>query len=126
MPISITDNDKEPNAGPYKLEIIGDGASLFAFDSTLNLITTKRLPPHSKKEVYLLSVCFQISQNKSFENLFFVSFQRSNSDSLNVKSEIKIFENLDNLSDFEKFFSQFSPFCRLKFLIEVIYPRNVQ
>uniref|UniRef100_A0A915PC44 Uncharacterized protein n=1 Tax=Setaria digitata TaxID=48799 RepID=A0A915PC44_9BILA len=56
LPISITDGDMEPNTGPYKLEIVGDGASLFAFDSSMNLITVKRLPPHSKKEVYHLSV----------------------------------------------------------------------
>ncbi|VDK86986.1 unnamed protein product, partial [Litomosoides sigmodontis] len=56
LPMSITDNDQEPNTGPYKLEITGDGASLFAFDSTINLITIKRLPPHAIKEVYHLSV----------------------------------------------------------------------
>ncbi|OZC11535.1 hypothetical protein X798_01393 [Onchocerca flexuosa] len=67
LPISITDNDKEPNTGPYKLEIIGDGASLFAFDSTLNLITTKRLPPHAKKEVYLLSIKVSDRGNLSTE-----------------------------------------------------------
>lgn len=59
--MSITDNDKEPNTGPYKLEIIGDDASLFAFDSMINLITIKRLPPHATKEVYFLSVCFLIN-----------------------------------------------------------------
>uniref|UniRef100_A0A0R3RMV0 Cadherin domain protein n=1 Tax=Elaeophora elaphi TaxID=1147741 RepID=A0A0R3RMV0_9BILA len=67
LPISITDNDKEPNTGPYKLQIIGDGASLFAFDSMLNLITTKRLPPHAKKEVYLLSVKVSDRGNLSTE-----------------------------------------------------------
>uniref|UniRef100_A0AAF5PQC7 Cadherin domain-containing protein n=2 Tax=Wuchereria bancrofti TaxID=6293 RepID=A0AAF5PQC7_WUCBA len=67
LPISITDNDKEPNTGPYRLEIIGDSASLFAFDRNLNLITTKRLPPHAKKEVYLLSVKVSDRDNLSTE-----------------------------------------------------------
>ncbi|MCP9259219.1 BMA-PRK-1 [Dirofilaria immitis] len=67
LPISIIDNDKEPNTGPYKLEIIGSGASLFAFDNTLNLITTKKLPPHSKKEVYLLSIKVSDKDNLSTE-----------------------------------------------------------
>ncbi|EJD75084.1 cadherin domain-containing protein [Loa loa] len=67
LPISIIDNDKEPNTSSYKLEIIGDGASLFAFDSTLNLITTKRLPPHAKKEIYLLSIKVSDRGNLSTE-----------------------------------------------------------
>ncbi|VDN03543.1 unnamed protein product [Thelazia callipaeda] len=56
LPVSIIDDDIEPNTNPYKFEIKGDGASLFAFDNRINLITTKRLPPHAKKEVYHLSV----------------------------------------------------------------------
>ncbi|KAL4002923.1 Cadherin domain family protein [Acanthocheilonema viteae] len=67
LPITITDNDKEPNTGPYKLEITGDGASLFAFDSRMNLITIKRLPPHAIKEVYLLSVKVSDRGNLSTE-----------------------------------------------------------
>ncbi|CAG9538889.1 unnamed protein product [Cercopithifilaria johnstoni] len=67
LPISITDDDKEPNTGPYKLEIVGDGASLFAFDSTMNLITIKRLPPHAIKGVYLLSVKVSDRDNLSTE-----------------------------------------------------------
>ncbi|VDK20573.1 unnamed protein product [Anisakis simplex] len=55
LTVSLTDADTEPNAGPYELEIIGDGASSFAFDSNMNLIT-KSLLSHSKKDVYLLTV----------------------------------------------------------------------
>uniref|UniRef100_A0A183V8N1 Cadherin EGF LAG seven-pass G-type receptor 2 n=1 Tax=Toxocara canis TaxID=6265 RepID=A0A183V8N1_TOXCA len=55
LTVSLTDADADPNAGPFRLEISGDGSSAFAFDSHMRLITVARLS-HSKKDVYLLTV----------------------------------------------------------------------
>lgn len=55
LTVSLTDADADGNGGPFRLEITGDGALSFAFDSQMNLITKTRLS-HSKKDVYLLMV----------------------------------------------------------------------
>uniref|UniRef100_A0A914RUE6 Cadherin domain-containing protein n=1 Tax=Parascaris equorum TaxID=6256 RepID=A0A914RUE6_PAREQ len=54
LTVSLTDADADENGGPFRLEITGDGASSFAFDSQMSLITKTRLS-HSK-DVYLLMV----------------------------------------------------------------------
>uniref|UniRef100_A0A914HYR1 Uncharacterized protein n=1 Tax=Globodera rostochiensis TaxID=31243 RepID=A0A914HYR1_GLORO len=51
--LSVTDGDSaEGNAGPFRVELSGNGADSFAVDSLLNLITTRRLESSQKQEFH--------------------------------------------------------------------------
>ena len=50
---TLTDKDLPPNAGPFRVEITGDGADTFAFDQEMHLIVTKKLS-FTEKSLYQL------------------------------------------------------------------------
>ena len=57
LTVSISDADVDPNAGPFRLKIVGDGSESFSFDWHQNLITNSRLS-FARKRLYLLNVSF--------------------------------------------------------------------
>uniref|UniRef100_A0AC35TPE5 Cadherin domain-containing protein n=1 Tax=Rhabditophanes sp. KR3021 TaxID=114890 RepID=A0AC35TPE5_9BILA len=64
MKINIIDEDEAPNAGPFRLQVIGDGSNEFGFDKEMNLIT-KRNISHSTKDKYDLQVVAYDAMNMS-------------------------------------------------------------
>lgn len=59
LAITLTDADSSANSAPYKLEIIGEGSTAFAFDPLQNLITTQKIS-YAKTKQFALLVCLYI------------------------------------------------------------------
>uniref|UniRef100_A0A915DAM3 Uncharacterized protein n=1 Tax=Ditylenchus dipsaci TaxID=166011 RepID=A0A915DAM3_9BILA len=58
LTVSLTDSDSSPNGLPFRLELSGEGATSFAFDPLLNLITTQQIAYRQQNEYSLKVTAF--------------------------------------------------------------------
>lgn len=54
LTVSISDEDSAANGPPFRLELAGEGAAAFAFDSHHNLVAKRELSYADRKEYFLM------------------------------------------------------------------------
>uniref|UniRef100_A0A914CXU0 Uncharacterized protein n=1 Tax=Acrobeloides nanus TaxID=290746 RepID=A0A914CXU0_9BILA len=64
LTVVLTDSDSEDNGGRFRLELAGEGADAFSFDTLMNLITTRQLF-YTHREQYDLNVTAYDAQGLS-------------------------------------------------------------